>query len=212
MKSLILFMLFLSGVVHADYTWTIPEDVSLALSIRTPNIDDCPFDYEWSFKTSYPCADVAWLYERERGDYFHGYSLKGDTDVLWGLKCNYQTKVKTAKRINRQSVDIRKEIENGAIGLGFTFVEYSNQKFIAVRTWKIPYGLGEVSFITNFYDVHIWDIETGFELLKVLNLLKLLESSGRAKIPVTYNYYSDGNRKTYQFKIELEIKLRDNDD
>jgi len=180
-------------------TWWMPIALGLALSVRTPNIDGVPFDYEVTSRLTWSYLAASLLFERENGEYFYGYSLTGDRDIVYGLKVECRTHIKTARDIDRQSVIVGWRWAYFGIGGGAVARRYSTPR--GAVDFYLPLPGGKLTLTTDFKRFHIWDGKTriGFPV------------SDRFEPYLLGRLFKDGDNEYWQVRIGVEVNLRVSD-
>ena len=180
-------------------TWFLPIALGLALSIRTPNLPDLPFDYEVSAESQWTGLNASVAYEREDGAYYLNYSAEFDRGLLYGLNFTCRTQIKEAHDIDRQSAIVGRKWTLFGIGAGAVAEKYSKPRG-AVDFW-VPLPNGGLTFTTDFNQIHLWDGTIRYDFLE----------SGRVIPYILGVFLSDNGTRWYQGKVGVEIKLGAND-
>ena len=189
---------------HPYIWWLKPVSISGAAAARLPN-EGSVTDYLFELKSEWNPVSVSFMYEREDGEYYYGYSLNGERGLFFGLDIQVRTQIKTAKNVDRQSVVIGRKFTRktgffedawGGIGVGAVTRHYSKPKVAIDLSMSMPGG--RLIYTTDFKNIHIWDAETQFGFHLTDNTL--LIAVGK--------YFGDGDKMFWAIKGGVEIKLQ----
>lgn len=146
--------------------WISPDEATASLSIRSPYLEDVPFDYEVLFGVSDSSYGGTWAFEREDGLFYFNVAmlLRSDQKRLIGFEV--LTKEKPAHSINQQSVMVGCQW----IGYGAVTERYIADDVVDAFYFRIPLpsGIdklgdikwgGNLTLTTDFNRIHLW---TGF--------------------------------------------------
>lgn len=140
-----------------NYTWLIPIAIAFSLSLRSP-YEGSVTDYEIENGLYWSHVQVETLFERESGEHFYGYRLKGSNAITGEWEFSYDSHVKTAYEINRQQAYVGRRWSYLGVGAGAIAEDYQRPKG-AVEFW-CPLPNGQVTYVTDFHRRHIWEVES----------------------------------------------------
>ncbi|MDP8228582.1 MAG: hypothetical protein P9M15_03925, partial [Candidatus Electryoneaceae bacterium] len=114
-------------------TWWMPVAVAWALSVRTPNEGNL-IDYEMSTRCKWNIITIEALFERENGDHYYGYRFKGDRSLSDDWLFEFDSHIKTASNVDRQSVIVGRKWKYIGVGGGAVAEKYRDPKG-AMNLW-----------------------------------------------------------------------------
>jgi len=187
--------------------WLLPIIFGFSFSVRTPNIEPNPYDYEYHFSVEKP--EVFYIereWERELGSYYidQEYWTKTKFDVF-ELKETYIEK--TSKDVEYNQLDVR--YKHKLLTGGYAIVHVAGEKpthnlVIGLHnSYNLNILVAKVKFLTNtdlVSNFNLYSIKTKNEIK--IGLLQNLNISG------IYQYEKPQiGQEDYQAKIKLEIEF-----
>ena len=173
--------------------------IFIGLSLRTPNIEKNPFDYEVStgtkIETQYYHSDIKVLYERENGKEYNGRIHSHD------LKYIYLTEyVKEAKDLHKQSAISKYpfKYEDYLIepGIGLTTVKYKDKK----------YG-GFLKISNKYLKVEAMGYKKIDYLKASLETNIKISEDGKFYLTPKASYFATEDKEFYSAKVVLGYKI-----
>ncbi len=143
-------------------SWWAPLAIAVALSLRSPNVGGVA-DYQVSSGAEWSWLKVDVMLERETGRDFYGYDLNGDHGILGDWRLAYDSHLRQASDIDRQSLVVGRPVYRGiACGAGVVAHAYSKPK--GAVDLSIPLPGGRFTYTTDFKLVHVTMAESCLDL------------------------------------------------
>ncbi len=158
-----------------------------SFSIRTANIENQHFDYEYIGGIKDKNNRISFLYERENGRKYYG------RDILFRYKYfEFNDYVKTAKKINSQKISfLYPKWKYTKIGFSYSLKEWKDSNVLLTALYRRKFC--EIRYSRGFGREHIdIDLKKDINITPRLNLVPL----------ISIRKYDDN--LFYQFKIIIE--------
>jgi len=178
------------------FDFLIPLAIALSMSVR-PAVNSDVMDYLARVQANYKYETYRLEYEREEGDCYLNYAAYGKRSTGDTYYVEYSTNVIESKRIDRQIVTFARDVF--LLGVGGTATTHKYSKLRGAINLSCPLPGGEVKWITNALNVHIWDIDTRMFFTKKDNLVRPY---------IEAHFLSDNGDRYYRCEVGLEITLR----
>ncbi len=175
----------------------IPLTIALALSMRTPKIEDKPTDVQLSLGSSWQLLEAEIECERENGQWYLDYFVAIEDTIYGSWLIEASSRVKGAIEIDYQSLIIG--YDGLIVNLGGGLVTHKYKIPVkAVYSFRFPLPGGGLKFMTDFKHVHIW---------KGSAFYYFADDEDEIRPYVEYVGTADNGKTNYLVKLGMEVIL-----